>query len=243
VNNPYGKGLAENFKAAFEKAGGKVTAMVAYDQEKPSYRGEVEQSIKGNPDALNVIAYPADGNKQLVSAIEQGYKGDFLFADGMKADSVAKGPAGDHIDGTLGTAPGSLDTPAGARFESDYKAFVKRTGMKADVTAPYRKEAYDAMAAILLAIRAVGPNYLKMAPKEQGKAIRDHLRTVTGPRGSKVGYNSFKKAFAMLGKGQRINFEGISGPLTWDRNGDTEEAAFDIWSFHKGRVATVWTVQ
>jgi branched-chain amino acid transport system substrate-binding protein len=243
VNNPYGKGLDESFTAAFEKAGGKVTASVAYDQEKPSYRGEVEQAIKGNPDALVVIAYPADGNKQLVSAIEQGYKGDFLFADGMKADSVAKGPAGEQVSGSLGTAPGSLDTPAGARFEADYRAFVTRTGKHVDVTAPYRKEAYDAMASILLAIRSVGPGFLKLAPKEQGKAIRDHLRRVTGPRGVRVGYDEFKRAFAMLGKGQRINYEGVSGPLTFDKNGDTEEAAFDIWGFQRGRVATVWTVQ
>jgi branched-chain amino acid transport system substrate-binding protein len=243
VNNPYGKGLAENFKDAFEKAGGKVTSMVAYDQEKPSYRGEVEKAIAGNPDTLNVIAYPADGNKQLVSAIEQGYKGDFIFADGMKADSVAKGPAAEQISAMMGTAPGSLDTPAGQRFEQDYKAFADRTGKKVDVTAPYRKEAYDAAATIILAIRAVGPKFLKMAPKEQGKAIRDQIRHVTGPAGAKVGYNEFKKAFAMLGKGQRVNYEGVSGPLTFDKNGDIEEAAFDIWGFHKGRVATMWTVQ
>lgn len=243
VNNPYGKGLAENFKKAFEGGGGKVTVMVPYEQEKPSYRGEVQKAIRGNPDAVNVISYPADGNKQLVAAVEQGYKGDFLFADGMKAASVAEGPAGEMIDGAMGTAPGSKDSPAGRRFEKDYAAFVKRTNKKVDLTSPFRKEAYDAMATILLAIAAVGPDFTRMAPKQQGKAIRDNMRKVTGPQGAVVGYNEFKKAFASVKGGQRINYNGISGPITFDGNGDMREAAFDLWMFRRGKVASVWTVE
>jgi ABC-type branched-subunit amino acid transport system substrate-binding protein len=242
VNNPYGKGLADNFKAAYEAGGGKVTEDVPYEENKPSYRGEVEKALSGNPDALNVIAYPADGNKQLVSAVEQGYKGSYLFPDGMKSTDVAAGPAKDQVNGSFGTAPGSKDTPAGRAFEKGFADFVKRTGNKADAAAPYRKEAYDAMAVIILAAAAAGPNLAKMAPKEQGKAIRDNIRKVTSPGGDVVGFNEFKKAFALLKQGRRINYNGVSGPVSFDKNGDIQEAVFDLWTIHNGKVDLIYVV-
>ena len=243
VNNPYGKGLAENFRASFEANGGKVTVMVPYEQEKASYRGEVEKTIRGNPDVLNVISYPADGNKQLVAAIEQGYGGKFLFPDGMKSTDVASGPAQAQIDGSYGTAPGALETPVSRVFEKEYAAFIERTGKKVDMTAPFRNEAYDAMAVIILAIAAVGPDYSKMAPREQGRAIRGNLRRITGPEGTVVGYNEFGKAVGLLRQGKRINYNGVSGPVTFDGNGDIRESVFDIWAFKDGKVATLRKVQ
>ena len=41
VNNDYGKGLAEAFKGTFEALGGEVLTTVPYEENKPSYRGEV----------------------------------------------------------------------------------------------------------------------------------------------------------------------------------------------------------
>ncbi len=243
VNNPYGKGLAANFKKAFEKGGGKVTTMVPYEQEKPSYRGEVQKAIRSKPDVLNVISYPADGNKQLVAAIEQGYSGEFLFPDGMKASEIANGPAKEQINGSMGTAPGSKDSPSGRKFEAGYKAYVSRTGRSVDVTSPFRKEAYDAMATILLAIASVGPSFNNMAPREQGRAIRDNLRKVTSPGGTVVSYNEFGKAFRLLKQGKKINYNGVSGTITFDKNGDMVDAAFDLWMIKKGRVAPVWVVE
>ena len=58
VNNPYGKGLADVFKRRYEAGGGKVFTMVPYEENKPSYRGEVEKAIAGGPDVINLIAYP-----------------------------------------------------------------------------------------------------------------------------------------------------------------------------------------
>lgn len=247
VNNPYGKGLAENFKASFEKRGGKVIAMVPYEGEKPSYRGEVEAAIKGNPDVLNVIAYPVDGNKQLVEAVEIGYKGEYIFPDGMKGDAVSGGPAKDYIDGSLGTAPGALDVAEAALFEHDYKAFLAQEGLSDKeisdaVTIPFRMQAYDATALIALAIAKTGPKFLNMSQREQGKAIRDNLRRVAQAPGTHVKYNQFAKAFDLLGKGKNVNYQGASGPISFDKNGDVKQAAIEIWMVRKGKTISVWIV-
>jgi ABC-type branched-subunit amino acid transport system substrate-binding protein len=247
VNNPYGKGLAEAFKAAFEAKGGSVMAMVPYEGEKPSYRGEVESAIRGNPDVLNIIAYPVDGNKQLVEAVELGYQGGYIFPDGMKGDAVSGGPAKDYINGSLGTAPGALEVAEVALFENDYKAFLAGQGLKAKeiadaVTIPFRYQAYDAAALIFLAIAKTGPSYLNVSPKEQGKAIRDNMRRIANAPGTHVKYNEFAKAFDLLQKGKNINYQGVSGPITFDKNGDVKEAAIEIWLVRNGKTISVWIV-
>ena len=203
VNNPYGKGLAESFAAAFEKKGGKVVAMVPYEEAKPSYRGEVESAIRRNPDVLNLIGYPVDGNKMLVVSVELGYQGDYIFPDGMKGDAVSGGPAKDYINGSLGTAPGALEIAEVALFENDYKAFLAQKGFSDKeitdaVSIPFRPQAYDAAALIGLAIAKEGSKFFTMSQRNQGRAIRANLRSVSAV-GTQVKYNQFAKAFDLLG--------------------------------------------
>jgi len=237
VNNPYGKGLAEVFKKAFEAKGGKVLAMVPYEEGKPSYRGEIEAAIKVNPEVLQVTAYPVDGNKMLVQAVELGYQGKYLFPDGMKGEAVAAGPASEYIEGSFGTAPGPIKVAAAEQFEADYIAAYGKS------TVPFRGESYDAVALIALAIQKTGPDFLKMSRAEQGRAIRDNLRAVANPPGVEVTYNEFAKAFDLLKAGTDINYQGIAGPVTVDENGDMSEGAIEVWRIKNGKVETVRTIE
>lgn len=61
VNNDYGQGLAEAFSDAFEKAGGKVAASVAYEEKQASYRGELQRAAQGRPDTL--VSSPIRGTE------------------------------------------------------------------------------------------------------------------------------------------------------------------------------------
>ncbi|MCK4617764.1 ABC transporter substrate-binding protein [Candidatus Aerophobetes bacterium] len=235
VNNPYGKGLAEVFKKAFEAKGGKVLVMVPYEEGKPSYRGEIEAAIKQNPEVLQVTAYPVDGNKMLVQAVELGYKGKYLFPDGMKGEAVAAGPASKYIEGSFGTAPGPLKVAAAEQFEADY---IAKYG---ESTVPFRGESYDAVALIALAIQKVGPDFLKMSRAEQGRAIRDNLRAVANPPGVEVTYNEFVKGLGLALAGADINYQGVAGPCTINENGDMSEGGIEVWFITAGKVITVRT--
>lgn len=236
VNNPYGKGLAENFRRVFEaRSGTQVTMMVAYEENKSSYRAEAETLLRSKPEVIHMISYPADGNKQLVSLIEQGYQGKFIFSDGMKAQDVGSGPAQRFIDGSYGTAASSRESEATRSFQADYAAFNQREQRKVDPSSPYSREAYDAMSVILLAIASIGSRYTYMPLREQGRAIRTHIRRVSSPGGVRVGYGEFKRALQLLGTGKRINYDGLSGPITFDKNGDIEESVFEIWRFQNGQ--------
>ncbi len=56
----YGQGMADQFTQAFEKAGGKVVARVLYTSGQPSYRRELEQVSRSQPQAYVYTSYGQD---------------------------------------------------------------------------------------------------------------------------------------------------------------------------------------
>jgi ABC-type branched-subunit amino acid transport system substrate-binding protein len=220
------------FSGNFQARGWEVPTMVPYEEAKPSYRSEVEKVIEGSPDAINIIAYPVDGNKQLVEAIEIGYQGKFLFCDGMKGEAVASGPASKYIEGSFGTAAGALEVAVAERFTADFNAKFEPS------TVPYNREAYDATVLIALAIGRAGESFFDMSRAEQGQAIRDNLRAVANPPGEEVTYGELKKAFYLLKEGKEINYQGVSGPIVLDDSGDISVGAIEIWKILGGEVVT-----
>jgi len=210
VNNDYGKGLADTLKDTFEEYGGQVLAMVPYEENKPSYRGEVDKLIAGDPDAIVMISYPVDGNKQIVEAVEAGYQGDFFFSDGMKGEAVASGPGCNEAEGT-GPIEGAYGTVAAAGFRADeFSAdFNAAFGPSA---VPYNFQAYDAVMLIALAMVRAG--------EATGPAIRDNLRAVANSPGVEVFYGEWDKAVSLLKQGKEINYQGVSGVVDFTDTGD-----------------------
>ncbi len=235
VNNEYGRLLAEAFKASFEDGEREVVAMVPYEEGKPSYRGEVDRALAGDPDAINLIAYPKEGNMIIIEALEAGYEGEFLFPDGMKGEGVTPGPACDptapceewYLEGSFGTAPGAAG-PIWEAFERDYAAAFGPSGI------PFRGEAYDAVVLIALAIQAAG--------EASGPAIQAKLRQVANPPGEEYTYGQIAEALAAAAAGRDVNYQGVSGPITFDEHGDTVAGSFIIWTVKDCEVRSVWAV-
>jgi len=237
VNNAYGKGLANVFQANFEDEEHQVVASIPYEENKPSYRGEVEQALRANPDAINLIGYPVDGNKMIIEALELGYEGDFIFPDGMKGEGVSPGPAcpaevpcaEQYLEGSFGTAPGALEVAARAEFEVDYIAQFGPSGI------PFRAEAYDAVVLIALAIQAAG--------EASGPAVQAKLREVANPPGTEYTYGQLAEALQAVAQGKDVNYQGVSGPVTWDENGDVAAGAIEVWAIKDCAVRSVWIVE
>ncbi len=233
VNNAYGKDLADGFKSNFEKFGGKVAAFVAYDQDKPSYRSEVEKAISSDPDALLLISYAIDGRKQIVEAIEAGYQGKFLFGSSMAGSEVAPGPgciSADEpgpIEGAFGTAPAGT----GFRVDQFDAGFEARFG--AVNCPPFYYQAYDAVISVALAIARAG--------KATSEAIRDNLRAVANPDGEKVYYGEWARAISLLEGGKEINYEGVSGGVDFNATGGVT-SKIRIWQVKGCQIVPVLTV-
>jgi branched-chain amino acid transport system substrate-binding protein len=233
VNNPYGKGLAEQFKTSFEKRGGTVVAMVPHDEAPaPTYVAEVRQAVKDKPEILAAISYPGHASIYLREAIEGNYIKRFLFCDGTKSLEVVKAIGEKNAEGMLGTAPGSVLT-------TGYNVFIAEYGkVYGEVPPlPYMTNMYDAVALIGLAVKAAQVDGVKTM---SGAAIRDHLRQIANPPGETVGPGpaDLKKALQLLEDKQDINYEGAAGACDFDENGDVV-TPIEVWKFADGRIITV----
>lgn len=233
VNNPYGQGLAEQFKKSFEHRHGKVLAMVPIDEkEAESYTAELKKALAGKPDRLCAFTYPQHAKIYLKDAIEFFHYKHFLFCDGTKSEDIIKALGAKNVEGQMGTVAGSPTGPALDLFNADYKAAYGKLP-----PLPYITNAYDGMAVIGLAAYAAQVKGLPMTSKN----IRDNLRVVANPPGEVVLPGQFKKAFDLLKEGKKINYEGAGGSVDFDKNGDVA-TPIEIWKYSGGTIVTVRSV-
>lgn len=225
INNDYGKGLAEAFTQAFEKAGGTVSSTVAYEQGQAAYRGELQQAASDDAEALVLVGYPENGQTILRQSLEGGFFQNFVFTDGMKAPELVDNLGAQYLEGSVGTVPQARDDSPGAQhfssaYESEYGSLPPK---------PYLDTAYDAFYLLSLAAQAAGST--------DSVAIRDQLRAVANPPGEQVGPGEFEKAAKLLEEGKEIDYEGASGSVNFDDNGDVP-GTFGEWTFKDGEVVT-----
>ncbi|MBW1716954.1 MAG: ABC transporter substrate-binding protein [Deltaproteobacteria bacterium] len=230
VNNAYGQGLAEQFKASFEKRRGKVLAMVPHDEKAAeSYTAELRKALAGNPDRLCAFSYPQHAAIYLKEAIEFFKYKRFLFCDGTKSLDIVKAVGARNLEGQMGTVAGSPGGKALVLFSADYKAeFGELPPL------PYITNAYDAMSVIGLAAYAAKVKGLPLTSKN----IKNNLRVVANPPGETILPGQFKKAFSLLDKGKKINYEGAGGSIDFDKNGDVR-TPIEVWKYSKGKIVTV----
>ena len=111
INNAYGEGLADQFEQTFTSLGGKVTGKVPHEDSQPTFKSELEKATAGDPDVLIAMSYPGQAEIYLRESLEGGYSDKFLFVDATKSPEMMEVVGWDRLEGTLGTAPGSPDSP------------------------------------------------------------------------------------------------------------------------------------
>ena len=230
INNPYGQGLAENFTKSFEKRGGKVLARVPHDEKvAESYTAELRKALKNKPDVLCAFSWVGNARIFIKEAIEFFKYSSFLFCDGTKSQDLIKAVGAKNLEGQYGTAPASAKTDAYLIFVTDYKEeFGKLPPL------PFITNAYDALAVVGLAAYSAKVKGLALTPKN----IRDNFREVACPPGEVVKPGEFKKAFELLKKGKKINYEGAAGSIDFDSHGDVI-TPIEIWKYSGGKIVPV----
>jgi ABC-type branched-subunit amino acid transport system substrate-binding protein len=230
VNNPYGQGLAEQFKRSFEKMRGKVVAMVPHDEKAAeSYTAELRKALADKPDRLCAFSYPEHAKIYLKESIEFFKYRRFLFCDGTKSEDIVSALGASNVEGQMGTAPGSAGGNPYVIFNADYKAEFGRLP-----PLPFITNAYDGIAVVGLAAYAAKVKGLPL----DSKNIRDQLRTVANPPGEVILPGEFAKAFGLLDAGKAINYEGAAGSVDFDKNGDVV-TPIEVWKYKNGEIVTV----
>ncbi len=227
INNDYGVGLAESFADNYK---GKITSQAAFEPNKASYRGELQAATAGDPEALLLVAYPDDGGLLIVrQSLEEGFFDRFIFTDGLKTNQLVEDIGADYMEGVFGTAAGSQDNDASARFAKAYEA--KHGEMP---PLPYIDSGFDAAMIMALAIEKAGST--------DGSAIRDALREVTNAPGEPVGPGDFAKAKELIAAGTDIDYQGAAGNHEFDENGDVA-GVFEHWAVKDGAIVTVEMIE
>ena len=216
-NDAYGQGLA----ATFEESWDGTLRVVSVDTTQTSYLSELAQSADSGAQALVVIAFEGQALSIVREAIDEGIYSQFVFGDAAKRESLVREIGGEKLGGMYGTAGASPpDNAATPEWEA---AFIAEYG-ELPVLA-YVKETYDAVIALALAAQAAG--------SVDGAAIRDHLREIAGPPGRTVPGTPTGVAdgLSLLAQGHEIDFDGASGTLDWDDNGDLRRGYIGTWRF------------
>ncbi|SFL48157.1 ABC transporter substrate-binding protein [Halanaerobium salsuginis] len=223
VNNDYGQGLNDAIVEQFEKNGGEITASIAFEPNKVSYRSELMEAAKDSPDALLLVAYTDDGGITIIrQALENGYFDKFIFTDGLKAPEITEGVE-QYLEGMYGTAPTSM--PGGNGPEIFKNLYEKEFGEIPPK--PYIDTSFDATFVLALAIEKAGST--------DGTAIRDALGEVLSEDGMVVNINEWNKAKDLIKAGQKIRYEGASGPVLFNQAGDSM-GAIGIWKIKDGDI-------
>lgn len=220
VNNDYGQGFGDVFRQRFEEMGGTVTAMVAYNSGEASYRPQLNEAIEGDPEAIMFIAYPESFTTMARQAFEMGIKDEVQYVGGEStlADPIRENVPAEALEGMIGTTP-SAPTENDA-WQSFLSTFQERHDSEPTVWSAY---SYDATVLSALAIQA--------ADSFESESLRDAVYPLSRPEGASV--STFADAKAELEAGNEIDYEGVSGSLNLDENGDVP-GTYQWWRFTDG---------
>jgi branched-chain amino acid transport system substrate-binding protein len=165
VGNDYSKGLADYFKASFEKGGGKVTAFESYAKDDVDFSALLTKVRQAGPDVLFLPDYYNKVGLIAKQARQLGVKATFLGGDGWDSPEMTK-IAGDAIYGGYFTNHYSPDDPR-PEVQEWVNKYQAKYGQKPDALATL---GYDAG---LLLIQA-----LKNAPNGKPDEIKAELGAI-----------------------------------------------------------------
>lgn len=222
VNNDYGKGLADNFRAAFKAGGGTIAGDQPHADKKTSYRSELATLARGGAKHLLMIAYPQSAAPIIIrQSLEGGLFKNFIGPEAFFDKALWKAIGVKNIEGALYTRPAS---PAG-RANSAYGAAIKAFAPTA-AGQLFTGQTYDATFMLALAIQKAGST--------DRMKIRAALRAVANGKGEKILPGEWKKAVGLIKAGKEIDYSGATGVLDFDKNGDVA-GSYDFFQIKGGK--------
>lgn len=230
-NDLYGTGFADSLEAELEERGATVAEKVVYDPEQPSYNSEADTLTSGSPDNWVIIDFPETFAKLGPALARTGtWEPTATFiTDGLSTSDLTELVGPEVTEGMQGTAPGTFAGEAPNAFDKLYE------GAPGPPRNLFDANVFDNVILCYLGAVAAGST--------DGAAISEAIVDVTGPGGQKYTYEELPEAVEALEKGEDIDYEGASGPIDWEENGDLSRYIYDISEFKGGKLEKVDTVE
>jgi branched-chain amino acid transport system substrate-binding protein len=210
LDDEYGNGLAKYALAAFT---GTETNIV-YNPQATEFSAEVTKAKAAKPDAIAIIGFDETVDV-IIELIKQGIGPDkvpLYLVDGNYSNSA-------YVDLPAGIMKGVKATTPGVKPDSTFRDRLLSVD-PALTDYSYAAESYDAVVLIALAAEQAGAS--------DGQSIRDNLESVSKD-GTKC--TTFAECKALIAEGTDIDYDGISGPVDFDQNGDPSIATMGVYLY------------
>lgn len=227
INDIYGSGLSGDFKKNYK---GKILSEVYYshrvDLKTFDLAEKLNEIFKDKPEAVYlatggndaaIISHQIRAGKYITPL----YKPVIFSVDAVKGRSFIENGDKKIVEGTYGTSITNSNS------EAFQKKYYDRYG-KYPVSS-YCERSYDIAYILALA--------MEKSRSTDGLNIKNDLRNVT-EGGERIGPKDFAHARDILKTGGDICYEGFSGKIEFDSNGDLAQGFFEIWKIKNGKYTT-----
>jgi ABC-type branched-subunit amino acid transport system substrate-binding protein len=218
IQAPFALSTKEHLDTVLKSKGAKVVAHVIYEKDKATYRSEIDQAMRSEPDFLYLNGYAPD----TVVVLRDLYKANINLPKFCQSYAVPQK--------TLDSIPpevsaGTYTGQPSADIEG--KAF-KLAAARLGVAEPdsYEAQATDWASLVILT--------LAKAKEATGTALKENVRKISQGAGAKVW--SAVEGLQALAAGKEINYEGASGPCDFTDIGDIEGCRFRYMEVVDGKL-------
>jgi ABC-type branched-subunit amino acid transport system substrate-binding protein len=228
-NDAFGTALEQVFASTWKANGGKIGAQVNWDPNQASFDSEAQQLVSGNPAGWVLIDFPETFAKVGPALVRTGKwtPAKTFMNDVMSVPASLQQVGAQASTGLSGVAPTSQSASV-----KQTGAFAKlfKTKEKGKPVTGYEATSFDAVMLSFLAAlqgRSSSPN-----------AIKAHMRSVSGPSGTPISYLNLPQAIKLILAGKRVAYQGVWGPIDYDKNGDVGSSLFKLWHYDGTNVVT-----
>ena len=219
-NDDWGQDIGRIAAEAFEAVGITVHESIAINDAQPSYRAEATQALRDQPEALYLALYPTEGISFVREWIGLGGTSTMIGANSLKSDDFRTAVGLDNLGSFVGT---DTSSPRVASADAFVEAYTEQ--FDGPPSGPGLANSFDAAAIALLAYHAAGSD-------ATGADIAAKVPAVTDPEGEAIPatVDGFARAMDVLSGGGTVSYQGATGAVTFDANGNVSAPAVS-WVF------------
>jgi ABC-type branched-subunit amino acid transport system substrate-binding protein len=208
IQAPFSQPTQERATEVLKQLNSQMVGTLIYDKDKTTYRSEVDQALRTNPDLIYLNGYAPDVTILLRDLYRASYAGLRFAQSYAVTTKVLESLPQEVTEGVITVQPSAdVSSPA-------YELAKNRLGLPEPDS--YETQATDWASLVSLAIA-----HAKLAT---GEAIHDHVRRISQGNGTKV--YSAAEGLKLLAQGKEINYEGASGPCDFTDIGDIVDCKF-----------------
>jgi ABC-type branched-subunit amino acid transport system substrate-binding protein len=207
IQSPFALPTQGRVKEVLAQHGCELVGALTYEKDRTSYRSEVDQALRTQPDLIYLNGYTPDTTVLLRELFRAGFDGPRFAQSYAVTQKVLDALPPDVTEKVYTAQPSAdIDSPA-------YALAKVRLGGEPD---SYEAQATDWISLVALAIAR--------AKSASGTAVRDTMRRISQGDGAKV--YSAVDGLKLLAAGREINYEGASGPCDFTDIGDIRACTF-----------------